>query len=57
VSAPNGDSWNGFASPVGGKNSSPITQQTTYTLACVDSAGLTITRTATVRVAPSWRER
>jgi hypothetical protein len=57
VSAPNGDSWESFASPVGGETSSPITGQTTYTLACIDSAGLTVTRTATVRTVPLWRER
>jgi hypothetical protein len=57
VSAPNGDARTAFESPVGGQISSPITEETTYTLSCIDSEGLTVTRTATVRVAPSWRER
>jgi hypothetical protein len=51
------DSWSGTKSPVGGETSSPIAEETTYTLACLDSAGLIVTRTATVRTVPVWHER
>jgi hypothetical protein len=57
VSGENGDSWNGVQSPVGGETSSPITTQTTYTLSCIDVDGATLTKQATVRIIPSWRER
>jgi hypothetical protein len=57
VTAPNGDSWNGLESAVGGETSSPITAEMTYTLSCLDLDGSTQTRQATVRILPSWRER
>ena len=34
----------------------PMIEETTYTLACIDSTGLTVTRTATVRIIPTFQE-
>ncbi len=56
VTAPNGDSWSGLESPVGGETSRPITAQTVYTLRCQSSQGVQ-TKTATVNVLPTWREQ
>ncbi len=55
VVAPNGDSWAGVSSPVGGETSSPIEERMVYTLTCESASG-TRTRTATVDILPSWRE-
>lgn len=52
----NGDSWAGLSSPGGGNTSSPILQQTTYTLHC-ESDGGTLDETATINIIPSWQER
>lgn len=57
VSGQNGDAWTGLLSPVGGQTSKPIMAQTTYTLTCVDLYGGTLTKQATVRIIPSFRER
>lgn len=46
------DAWTGLS---GSRASSPITQQTTYTLRCTAGA-TTLTRTATVNIAPVFRE-
>jgi hypothetical protein len=43
--------------PVGGNISKPITGETTYTLSCVDAAGTTLTKTATVRIIPTFQEK
>ena len=59
----NGDSFphltlgNTFYSPLGGRTSSAITERTTYTLRCVDLNGITHTKTATVNIAPNWKEK
>ena len=39
-------------SAIGGSILKPITGETTYTLSCVDAAGATLTKTATVRILP-----
>jgi hypothetical protein len=57
VTAPNGDTWTGVQSPLGGKTSRAITAETTYTLSCIDLNGSTLTKAATVRILPTWRER
>ena len=57
VSAPNGDTWTGLQSILGGNISKPVTAETTYTLSCITPDGTTLTQTATVRTIPSWRER
>lgn len=56
VVAPNGDSWNDLQSPVGGEPSSPILEETIYTLRCLDSFGDEHIRTARVNVLPLWSE-
>ncbi len=45
-----------FMSPIGGINSSPLFETTTYTLRCFDDAGLPHTDTATVRLQPRVNE-
>lgn len=57
VTAPNGDSWNGLQSVIGGEISTPITAETTYTLSCLDLDNATQTKTATVKVIPVFREK
>lgn len=58
----NGDAWPvstddlGLESPVGGEASSPITDETTYTLRCVDEAGTEYSNKASVRILPNWQE-
>ena len=56
VTAQNGDSWTGTASPLGGRTSSPITGETTYTLSCTNLDGNPVTRSAGVRVIPGWQD-
>lgn len=46
----------GPQSPIGGEISSPITQQTTYTLSCIDLVGGTQTQTTTVNIVPVFEE-
>lgn len=50
------DSWAGGASGASGKLSSPIFQQTTYTLQCTGLDASSIQETATVNVTPVFRE-
>lgn len=57
VTAPSGDAWDTVLSIIGGQTSRPITEETTYTLSCIDSAGATLTKTATVRILPKFREK
>jgi hypothetical protein len=56
VTAPNGDLWNTINSIVGGNTSKPITAATTYTLKCLDLTGATKTKTATVKILPTFQE-
>jgi hypothetical protein len=56
VTAPNGDTWSGLQSAIGGETSSPITAETRYTLSCTDLNGTTHTKTATVRIIPTFQE-
>ncbi len=56
VSGQNGDAWNGIQSPLGGKTSRPITAETTYTLSCHTPDGATLTKSATVRIIPTFQE-
>jgi hypothetical protein len=56
VSAPNGDTWSGLQSIIGGETSSSIKSATTYTLTCLDLQGATETKTATVRILPGFQE-
>ena len=56
VTAQNGDSWTGTASPLGGKTSKAIADETTYTLRCTDLDGDAVTRTARVRIIPGLQE-
>ncbi len=56
VSAPNGDTWSGLQSALGGNISKLITGETTYTLSCLALHGSTLTKSATVRVIPSFQE-
>lgn len=57
VSAPNGDFWDTTLSQPGGETSSPIVQETIFTLACTDATGAIRTKQASVRTVPAWRER
>jgi mucin-2 len=58
ITGTNGDSWSMLTSGAAGKTSSPIKQQTTYTLSCLGDDGVThLTQTATVNVVPSYQER
>ncbi len=56
VSAPNGDTWTALQSPLGGNISKPITGETTYTLSCIAPDGTTLTKSATVRILPTFQE-
>ncbi len=47
------DTWDGTT---GSELSGEITQQTTYTLACIDALGNTLTDTARVNILPAWEE-
>ena len=49
----NSDSWSGR---YGEKLSSPISNETTYTLSCIGYDDSVITDTATVRIVPKWQE-
>ncbi|KAB2943619.1 MAG: hypothetical protein K8F92_04600 [Hyphomicrobium sp.] len=57
VQGQNGDSWSGLQSPLGGNLSKPITGETTYTLSCLALDGTTLTKTATVRIIPTFQEK
>jgi len=56
VSGSNGDAWSGLTSPLGGETSRPITAETTYTLSCRALDGATLTKSATVRIIPTFQE-
>ena len=56
VTAPNGDAWNTIASAVGGELSRSITGETVYTLSCIDLDGATQTKSAKIRILPSFKE-
>jgi hypothetical protein len=55
VSGQNGDAWTGLLSSLGGNISKPITAETTYTLCCIALDGTPLTKSATVRILPSWQ--
>jgi hypothetical protein len=44
-------------STIGGNTSKPITGETTYTLKCLDLQNRTLTKSATVRILPSFQEK
>lgn len=54
---PNRALWQKKTSPAVGVESSPITQQTTYTLTCTRSAGGPITKSIVVNIIPGFQER
>jgi hypothetical protein len=56
VTGSNGDAWNSAASGEAGVATSPINQQTGYTLLCTGIDGSSIRETKTVDVVPSFRE-
>lgn len=53
TSSSNGDVWSGI---FGEELSSPILEQTTYTLTCTGFDGSTVTDTAVVEIVPAWEE-
>ncbi len=57
VTGQNGDGWSALQSPLGGDLSQPITGGTTYTLSCLTQNGTTLTKSATVRIIPSFQEK
>jgi hypothetical protein len=56
VTGSNGDSWAGDSSGASGQTSSPILQQTLYTLSCDASDGSSILETVTVLLIPIFNE-
>jgi hypothetical protein len=50
------DSWSGETSGPSGQTSSPIYEQTIFTLSCTGLDGSTIRETATAGVAPVFQE-
>ncbi|MBI2613056.1 hypothetical protein HYW59_04620, partial [Candidatus Kaiserbacteria bacterium] len=57
VTGDNGDSFTGTISPEPqGQPSSPINEQTTYTLSCEDDDDNTLTQSTTVNILPVWSE-
>lgn len=59
VTGTNGDSWTGLSSGSGGKTSSPIVGQTTYTLTCSAYPGVTpptLTESETANIIPIFQE-
>ena len=56
VTAPNGDAWSGLQSILGGNISKPITGETTYALSCLALDDTTLTKSATVRILPTFQE-
>ncbi len=54
VTGQNGDAWNGLLSALGGNISKPITGETRYTLSCIDLDGSTLTKSASVRILPTF---
>ena len=56
VSAPNGDAWSALQSPLGDTTSKPIAGETTYTLSCLALDGSTLTKSATVKIIPTFQE-
>ena len=55
VTSPN-DLWSGGTSGPSGQTSSPINQQTVFTLSCTGLDGTTIHETATAGVVPVFQE-
>jgi len=49
-----GNSW--FTNAKNDKPTSPITQETVYTLSCIDFHGKTFTKSTKVRIVPKWQE-
>ena len=56
VSGQTGDTWSGLQSILGGNVSKPITGETTYTLSCIALDGSTLTKSATVKIIPTFQE-
>jgi hypothetical protein len=56
ASAPNGDTWTALQSPLGGNISKPISSETTYTLTWLALDGSTLTKSATVKITPTFQE-
>ncbi|RJQ35293.1 hypothetical protein C4556_00600 [Candidatus Parcubacteria bacterium] len=60
VTGTNGDGgvgWDTLVSPVSGKVSGAITEQTTFTLSCYTFSEALVTDTATVNILPQWSEQ
>jgi hypothetical protein len=57
VTDQNGDARTALQSPLGGNISKPITGETTYTLSCLGLDGTTLTKTATVKIIPTFQEK
>ena len=57
VTGSNGDHWSGTSSGSGGVTSSPIIQQTSFTLSCPALDGTALTESQTVGVVPVFQER
>ena len=57
VTASNGDTWTALESPLQGETSSPINEQTTYTLTCTTAIGTQLVQQATVGLIPTFQEQ
>jgi len=57
IKGTNGENWNwGIVGSQTQKTTIPITQETVYTLSCIDFHGKTFTKTTKVRIVPKWQE-
>ena len=57
VTATNGDTWVALNSTVGGEVSSPIMQQTIFTLTCTSAIGTQFVNHVTVNLVPTFQEQ
>ena len=57
VTGTDGEHWSGASSPTNGQATSPILQQTTFTLACSGLDGSSINESIVVNVLPVFQER
>jgi len=57
VTASNGDTWTALVSPLQGETSTPINEQTTYTLTCTTAIGSQLVEQAVVGIVPTFQEQ
>lgn len=57
VTGSNSDAWTELQSPITGETSSPISQQTTYTLDCTTAIGTHLIQSVVVNIIPKFQEQ